>query len=253
MNTVALRMQDLHVTRGPTPILRGLSLDVLQGERLAIIGPNGAGKSTLFNAISGAVSIAQGGVYFHDRSLRGMAVHEIRRMGVSRSFQTSQLFANMTVRDNLCCAVQGDLGGAWKLWQRMDLHQATQAHAHHLLQALGLAAVAESPAAQLSYAQQRALELGMALGPGVQVLLLDEPSAGMSRAETQAFMQTLNHVTQGLTVVMVEHDMEVVFGLADRVAVLVDGVVLAVDAPAAIRANSTVQKAYLGAAGDLSC
>ena len=246
MSTAALRIHNLHVTLGATPVLRGLHLDVFQGERLAIIGPNGAGKSTLFNALSGAVPLVKGDIHFHGRRLNGMATHHIRRTGIARSFQTSQLFATLPVRDNLCCAVQGDLGGAWKFWRRMDRHPAPLAHAERLLQLLGLSAVADAPAAELSYAQQRALELGMALGPGVELLLLDEPTAGMSRSETLSFMQTLAKVTQGLTVVMVEHDMDVVFGLADRVAVLVDGAVLAIDTPQAIRANPRVRQAYLG-------
>lgn len=253
MNGLSLQIQGLHLHQGNTRILQGVDLEVRAGERLALIGPNGAGKSTLFHAISGQLPWVQGDVVLGGTSLRGKPVHAIRRLGVSRSFQTSQLFAHLSVLDNLRCAVLADLGHSWNFWQVMQGQVAVNAHAHQVLQALGLADVADCPVADLGYAQQRALELGMALGPKVHTLLLDEPTAGMSRAETEAFMQTIGRVCAGKTLLMVEHDMEVVFSLAERIAVLVDGRVLAVDTPQAIRANPLVQQAYLGPLEAMPC
>lgn len=246
MSALPLHIHQLQLTLGGNGILRGVDLEIRAGERLAIIGPNGAGKSTLFNAISAQVPWQDGDIVLGQQSLRDLPVHAIRRLGLSRSFQTSQLYPRLSVLDNLRCAVLSDLGQRWNFWSALQKHPASNAHAHKVLALLGLDGVADLPVAQLNYAQQRALELGMALGPGVRILLLDEPTAGMSRAETEGFRQTIARVTQGMTLVMVEHDMEVVFALADRIAVLVAGRVLALDTPAAIRANPAVQQAYLG-------
>lgn len=253
MTPVPLLVRNLQLHQGNTHILRGIDLEVRAGERLAIIGPNGAGKSTLFNAISGQLPWIQGDVVLGGRSLRGMPVHAIRRLGMSRSFQTSQLYPRLSVFDNLRCAVLADLGQSWNFWQALKGQPAVNAQASKVLSALGLDHVAACPVADLSYAQQRTLELGMALGPGVHTLLLDEPTAGMSRAETEGFMQTIARVSAGMTLLMVEHDMAVVFALADRIAVLVEGRVLALDTPQAIRANPLVQKAYLGDLEVLPC
>lgn len=253
MSAVPLQVRQLRVTLGDTAILCGVDLEVRAGERLAIIGPNGAGKSTLFNAISGQIPSQHGGVVLGGHSLRGLSVHAIRRLGLSRSFQTSQLYPRLGVLDNLRCAVLADLGQSWNFWQALKGHAAVNAHAQKVLHELGLADVAERPVSDLNYAQQRALELGMALGPSVHTLLLDEPTAGMSRAETEGFLHTIARVTRGMTLVMVEHDMDVVFALADRIAVLVAGRVLAIDTPQAIRANAAVQDAYLGPLEGFAC
>jgi branched-chain amino acid transport system ATP-binding protein len=213
---------------------------------LAIIGPNGAGKSTLFNLISGLSSPSEGEVLLQGQSLKGKTAFEINRLGLDRSFQISNLFPRLSVFDNLRCALLWSLGYRYTLFRFLanltDANERTQM----LLERLGLEKKQHQLAASLSYAEQRALEIGVTLAGGASVILLDEPSAGMNPSETRHFVRLIRDLTQGKTLLMVEHDMGVVFDLADRIAVLVNGELLALDSPAAVRANERVQQAYLG-------
>ena len=244
----ALALVQLHKSFGPTQIIHPLDLMVAPGERVALIGPNGAGKSTLFDLISGRFAPSGGQIWLGGQRIDGKKPFEINRLGLARSFQISQLFPTLSVFDNLRCAMLWHQGLGYNFWRFLSRLSDTQARTQTLMQRLQLDAQANTSAQHLSYAQQRALELGMTLASDAPVLLLDEPTAGMSRSETTQFMALIDELTQGKTLLMVEHDMSVVFGLATKIAVLVQGELLAFDTPEAVRANPLVQQAYLGAA-----
>ncbi len=241
-----LELKSLHKSFGAAEIIRNLSLSVMPGESLAIIGPNGAGKSTLFDLISGRHAPSSGQIWLGGQRIDGQNPFEINRLGLSRSFQISQLFPTLSVFENLRCAMLWQQGLGYSFWKSLSGLTDTNARTHALLQRLQLQETCHTPAQQLSYAQQRALELGMALASDPAVLLLDEPTAGMSRSETSHFMALIAELTQGKTLLIVEHDMSVVFGLASKIAVIVQGELLAFDTPEAVRANQLVQQAYLG-------
>jgi branched-chain amino acid transport system ATP-binding protein len=246
--TAALELQDLHKSFGNTDILRGISLAVKPGERVGIIGPNGAGKSTLFNLISGRFAPTQGRIFLNGKRIDGKQAYEVNRMGLSRSFQITNIFPTLSVFDNLRCGVLWRLGYRYsflKFLARLDdANTQTQA----LMAKVHLDHQRDTLAMHLSYAEQRALELGITIASGASVILLDEPTAGMSRSETSRFIPLIREATEGKTLLMVEHDMGVVFDLADKIAVLAQGELLALDSPGAVRANPRVQEAYLGAA-----
>jgi branched-chain amino acid transport system ATP-binding protein len=242
----ALELKDVRKSFGKSEIIRGASLAVAKGERCAIIGPNGAGKSTLFNLVSGRFPISRGEICLNGRSVNGLRPFEINRLGLARSFQISNLFDKLSVFENLRCAVLWSLGYKYSFWQRLGGLRDAHERAQQVLEEIGLQRQRDLPAAVLSYAEQRALEIGITIAGGADVILLDEPTAGMSRSESDAAVELIRKVTVGKTLIMVEHDMSVVFGLADKIAVLVYGEVIACDTPANIRANSEVQAAYLG-------
>jgi branched-chain amino acid transport system ATP-binding protein len=233
---------------GRSEIIRQLSLAVQPGERLALIGPNGAGKSTLFDLISGRHACSSGQIFLHGRRVDGLPPQQVQRLGLARSFQVSNLFSRLSVFENLRCAALWSLGVGYAFWRPLSGAHAANARAEALLAQLQLQPRRDVPAQQLSYAEQRALEIGISIASGAGVLLLDEPTAGMSRSETARAVALIREVTAGKTLLMVEHDMGVVFDLADRIAVLAGGELLALDTPAAVRGNPRVQAAYLGGA-----
>ena len=242
----ALELLGLEKRFGKTEIIRGVQLQVRRGERVAIIGPNGAGKSTLFNLVSGRFAPSAGEIRLHGRRIDGLAPYRINRLGLARSFQVSNLFGRLSVFENLRCAVLWSLGYRYAFWRFLaDLRDANE-RAEQLLAMLHLDKRRDVLAMNLTYAEQRALEIGLTIAGGADVVLLDEPTAGMSKSETRRFVQLIREVTQGRTLLTVEHDMGVVFGLADRIAVLVYGEVIAFDTPEAVRADPRVQEAYLG-------
>lgn len=244
--TNVLELKGLTKRFGRTEIIRGIDLAVRQGERIGVIGPNGAGKSTLFNLISGLVHPSGGAVFLHGRRIDGLPTYRINRLGLSRSFQITNLFPRLSVFDNLRCSVLWSLGYRYSCWRLLaNLHDANH-RAEELMHRMGLGRRREVLAMNLTYAEQRALEIGITIGGGAGVILLDEPTAGMGRDETARFTALIREVTVGKTLLMVEHDMGVVFGLADRIAVIVAGQVLAFDTPEAVRADARVQQAYLG-------
>ena len=248
MTTPALEMVDLTKKFGPVEIIRGVSLAIEPGERHAIIGPNGAGKTTLFNLISGRFAPSSGQVILTGHRTEGLRPYQINRLGLSRSFQVTNIFPKLSVYENLLCATLWSLGARYSYWERLARRRDAAQRAHNLALRIGLADRLEAPAGVLAYAQQRALEIGIALGGDPEVLLLDEPTAGMSRGETEQMVELIRNATAGKTLVMVEHDMSVVFGLATRISVLVYGRILASGPPERIRANPEVQQAYLGQA-----
>ena len=242
----ALELRNVHKRFGKTEIIRGATLAVNSGERVAIIGPNGAGKSTLFNLISGRFASTAGDILLHGRKIDGLKPYEINRLGLARSFQVSNLFTRLSVFENIRCAVLWHLGYRYSFWRFLaDLRDAND-RADEVLEMIKLDKRRDVLAMNLTYAEQRALEIGITMAGGSQVILLDEPTAGMSRSETSRFVNLIREVTAGKTLLTVEHDMGVVFGLADKIAVLVYGQVIAFDVPEAVRANPRVQEAYLG-------
>jgi branched-chain amino acid transport system ATP-binding protein len=242
----ALQLRDVRKSFGKTEIIRGTNLAVRTGERVAVIGPNGAGKSTLFNLISGRFGSSSGDILLHGRKIDGLKPYEINRMGLARSFQVSNLFTRLSVFENIRCAVLWSLGYKYAFWKFLaDLHDANQ-RAEQVLEMIKLSRRRDALAMNLTYAEQRALEIGITIAGGASVILLDEPTAGMSRSETARFVDLIREVTVGKTLLAVEHDMGVVFGLADKIAVLVYGEVIAFDTPEAVRANTRVKEAYLG-------
>ena len=243
----AVELVDVRKSFGKTEIIRGANLQVRPGERVAIIGPNGAGKSTLFNLISGRFGCTSGEVRLHGQRIVGLAPYEINRRGLARSFQVSNLFTRLSVFENIRCAVLWSMGYRYAFWKFLaDLDDAND-RTEEVLEMIKLDRKRDVLATNLTYAEQRALEIGITIAGGAGVVLLDEPTAGMSRSETRRFVQLIRDVTVGKTLLIVEHDMGVVFGLADRIAVLVYGEVIAFDEPEAVRANPRVQEAYLGA------
>jgi branched-chain amino acid transport system ATP-binding protein len=246
----ALQLRDVRKTFGATPIVCGVSLEVGRGERHAIIGPNGAGKSTLFNLISGRFAPTSGAIRLHGEDIAGFAPYRINRRGLARSFQVTNIFPRLTVFENLRCSVLWSLGYRYSMWRRVDKLADANEQAERTLERIRMTARRDALAGVLTYAEQRALEIGITIAGDAEVILLDEPTAGMSRFEADNAVELIRAVTRGKTLVMVEHDMGVVFDLADRISVLVHGEIIATDAPERIRANPAVQTAYLGSVAD---
>ncbi|MBV9249004.1 MAG: ABC transporter ATP-binding protein [Acetobacteraceae bacterium] len=247
MTAPSLHLRDVRKSFGPTEIIRGVSMDVAGGERHALIGPNGAGKTTLFNLISGRFPITSGEIRVDARRIDGLPPHKINRIGLSRSFQITSIFHRLSVFENIRCSLLWSRGYRYSFWSPLARQTELNREAARLLEELNLTARYDVPAGLLSYAEQRALEIGMTIAGGATVVMLDEPTAGMSHSETEYAVALIRRVTQGRTLVMVEHDMKVVFDLADIITVLVYGQVIASGPPAGVRANPAVQEAYLGA------
>lgn len=247
MSDAVLQLQDVNKRFGLAHIIRGVTLDVGRNERHAVIGPNGAGKSTLFNLISGRFSVSRGQILLDGKEISNRAPYQVRRAGLSRSFQVTNIFPRLTVYETLRCAVLWSLGHRYNFWRPIRRLPDVREKATELLEMIGLADHRDVSGAELSYADQRALEIGITIAGNPNVVLLDEPTAGMSRGETERAVALIRRVTVGKTLLMVEHDMEVVFGLADRISVLVYGQIIATGTPEEIRSNVAVQKAYLGA------
>ena len=246
--TPALELRDVYKSFGRTEIIRGVNLEMTAGLRHAIIGPNGAGKSTLFNLITGKYPVTRGRIRLRGEDVTHLRPHQINRRGLSRSFQVTNLFPRLSVFENLRCGVLWSLGYRYSCWHFVNGLRDVQERTEAVLEQIHLTARRDVPAGVLSYAEQRALEIGIALAGSPDVILLDEPTSGMSRSETEQAVALIRRVTAGKTLVMVEHDMSVVFNLADRIAVLVYGEIIASDTPEKIRSNAAVQEAYLGTA-----
>lgn len=250
MTNTILELKDVRKQFGKTEIIRGVDLAVKRGERLAVIGPNGAGKSTLFHLISGRLPISSGQIWFDGKQIAKHNAQRIYRSGLSRSFQITNLFHRQSVYENILSACMWSKGYRYTFWQRISQLQPLHERAQEVLELIGLASRRDIAVNLLTYAEQRALEIGMAVAGGSSTILLDEPTAGMSRGESDAAIELIKTVSTNKTLLMVEHDMGVVFGLADRVAVVVYGQVIACDTPENIRANASVQEAYLGVSKD---
>ena len=242
----ALELKDLRKNFGKTEIIRGANLAVNAGERVAIIGPNGAGKSTLFNLISGRFGPSSGEILLNGQSIEPKTPFEINRMGLSRSFQITNIFPKLSVFENLRCAVLWSLGYKYTFLKFLSGLKDANDLTEKYMEMIRLDKKRDLLAMNLTYAEQRALEIGITIAGGSNVILLDEPTSGMSKSETSRFINLIKEVTVGKTLLTVEHDMGVVFGLADKIAVVVYGEVIAFDTPEAVRSNVKVQEAYLG-------
>jgi branched-chain amino acid transport system ATP-binding protein len=242
----ALVLSGLRKSFGSLEIIRGVDLAVPTGERHAIIGPNGAGKSTLFHLISGHYRPSAGSVSMRGEEIGGMAPQLINRRGLSRSFQITNVFPRLSVWENVRCATLWALGYRYSFWRSVDRLADARDRTEQILTEINLLDRWDMPAGLLTYAEQRALEIGLTIAGNADILLLDEPTAGMSHGETDRMVDLIRRVTEGRTLVMIEHDMGVVFDLADRISVLVYGEVIASDTPQRIKANAAVQQAYLG-------
>jgi len=244
--SAAIELRAIKKSYGNISIIRDINLSVAQGERHALIGPNGAGKSTTFNLISGHIAPTSGSVLLRGEVISGLPPYQINRRGLSRSFQVTNVFAKMSVWENLRCAVLWSMGQRYSFWKNIDNLPEVRERTAQILVDISLTARRDVPAGLLTYAEQRALEIGITIAGGADVILLDEPTAGMSHAETERAVALIRRLTEGRTLMIVEHDMSVVFGLADRISVLVYGQVIASGTPEEIRGNAKVREAYLG-------
>ncbi|RST84644.1 ABC transporter ATP-binding protein [Aquibium carbonis] len=244
--TPILELAGLRKSFGRMEIIRGVDLAVVQGERHAIIGPNGAGKSTLFHLVSGHLRPSAGAIRLRGESIEGLPPQSINRRGLSRSFQVTNIFPRLSVWENVRCATLWSLGHRYSFWRDVERLDDVTRRTEEILTEIDLIDRRRTPAGVLTYGEQRALEIGLTIAGHADVLLLDEPTAGMSHAETERVVALIRKVSEKRTLLMIEHDMQVVFDLADRISVLVYGEIIACDTPARIKANAAVQQAYLG-------
>ncbi len=244
--TSAIELAGLRKSFGPTQIIRGVDLTVREGERHAVIGPNGAGKSTLFHLISGHLKPSEGAIRLRGEDIAGMAPQLINRRGLSRSFQVTNIFPRLSVWENVRCATLWALGHRYSFWRDVEGLDDANRRTEEILGEIDLIDRWRTPAGVLTYGEQRALEIGLTIAGNADVLLLDEPTAGMSHAEVERVVALIRKVSEKRTLLMIEHDMHVVFDLADRISVLVYGEIIATDTPERIKTNAAVQQAYLG-------
>jgi len=246
MAETALKLVDVHKSFGSSKIINGVNLEVAKNERHAIIGPNGAGKSTLFNLISGFYEVTSGYIELHRTVITNKLPHQINRVGLCRSFQVTNIFPKMSVFENIRCALLWPMGYRYSFWHLCGRLKRLNEKTEEILERIHMTDRRHIPAGLLAYAEQRALEIGITIAGDAKVILLDEPTAGMSRSETDRAVELIRSVTEDKTLIVVEHDMGVVFDLADRISVLVYGEIIATNVPDHIRDNPQVQEAYLG-------
>jgi branched-chain amino acid transport system ATP-binding protein len=241
-----LKLENIWKDFSGLEILRGISLEIKEGERHAIIGPNGAGKTTLFHVITGFYKPSKGKVSFLDREVTGLSTYRIARLGLSRSFQITSIFPKMTVHENIRNAIVSKLGRRFDWTSLLSRSKEIQQETNRLTELLRLDGVKDMLAMTLSYGWQRRLEVALTLALDPKLILLDEPTAGVDVKETRGFVQFIKEVTVGKTLIMIEHDMDVVFNLADRITVLNQGQVLTTGTLDEIRQSEEVQRAYAG-------
>lgn len=244
--STAIELKNVQKSFGPTEVIRGVDLAIEAGEIHAIIGPNGAGKSTLFNLITGLYHVSRGHIELNGGEITNRSPHYIYRKGLSRSFQVTNIFQRMSVYENVRCGVLWNLGYGYSFWHLLGRRHNLKEHTEAVLEQTGLMSRRDVPAGLLSYSDQRALEIAVTIAGGAGVVMLDEPTSGMSSSETEQAVSLIRDISATRTMVIVEHDMGVVFDLADRISVLVYGKIIATGTPAEIRANAEVQAAYLG-------
>jgi len=241
-----LKMVDLYKNFGDLTAINGFNLSIVKGKRHAIIGPNGAGKTTLFNLLSGRFKPTRGRIVFNGRDITGMSPYRISRLGIARSFQIINVFPQLSVFENVHAVLMSknhiryDFLRNIKRWKRLTEETVS------LLEQIGLLDKRDIPAGFLSYGEQRGLEVGLTIASDPEIILLDEPTAGMSMDETRQAIKLIDRVTKGKTLVIIEHDMEVIFSLADIITVMQYGNIVATGSPEEIRKNQKVKEAYLG-------
>lgn len=246
MSAPVLSIRGLRKSFGPVEIIRGVDLELGSCERHALIGPNGAGKSTLFHLISGNIAPTSGDIEFDGKQIGGQSPQSVNRLGLARSFQITNIFPKLTVFENIRLAVMRPYGLQYAFWKLVERDTRVREETDRLLELVRLSAKRSSIAGEMAYSEQRSLEIAMTLASNPKVILLDEPMAGMSHEETLYTADLIKEVTKGRALMLVEHDMDVVFSLSDRISVLVYGEVIATGTPEEIRNSKAVKEAYLG-------
>jgi branched-chain amino acid transport system ATP-binding protein len=241
-----LELKNVKKQFGPTEIIRGVNLNVKKGEIHSLIGPNGAGKSTLYNLISGVYELTSGSIKFNNKNIENLPSYEIFRLGLSRSFQITNIFPKMSVFENVRCGLLWNMNYKYSILKILDNNQDLNDQTNAILEQISLSNYSKEPAGLLSYADQRALEIGITIAGGAETVLLDEPTAGMSKSETERATNLIRDIAKNRTVLIVEHDMGVVFDLSDTISVLVYGEVICSDKPENVKTNKAVKEAYLG-------
>ena len=245
-----LELKGVEKKFGSTNIIRGVNLKVKKGEIHSLIGPNGAGKSTLYNLISGVHKVTSGNIIFNGKKIENLPSYEIFRLGLSRSFQITNIFPKLSVFENIRCGLLWNANYKYSLTKILDNDIKINHETDKILEQISLSKFAKEDAGLLSYADQRALEIGITLAGGAETILLDEPTAGMSKSETERATSLIRNIANDRTVLIVEHDMGVVFDLSDTISVLVYGEIICSDKPANVRNNKKVKEAYLGTFGN---
>lgn len=246
MNRPVLVLENLNKSFGAVHVTQNVNLAIAEGERHALIGPNGAGKSTLFHLCSGNLPPTSGRILLEGREISGLRPEEVNRRGLARSFQITNVFPKLSVYENLRLAVMRRYGIQMTFWRSVAGYRNVARDVDELLEKVRLTGRKNVAAGDMSYSEQRSLEIGMTLASDPKVILLDEPMAGMSHEETEYTTGLIREITQDRTLMIVEHDMNVVFKLADRITVLVYGEIIATGTPQEIRENAKVKQAYLG-------
>ena len=241
-----LELKNVKKQFGPTEIIRNVNLNVKKGEIHSLIGPNGAGKSTLYNLISGVYKLSSGTIKFNNKNIENLPSYEIFRLGLSRSFQITNIFPKMSVFENVRCGMLWNMNYKYSTFKILDNNQDLNDKTNTILEQISLSNFSKEPAGLLSYADQRALEIGITIAGGAETILLDEPTAGMSKSETERATNLIRNIAKNRTVLIVEHDMGVVFDLSDTISVLVYGEVICSDKPENVKINKAVKEAYLG-------
>ncbi len=245
-----LEIKNLYKDFNQLQVLTKIDLSIKENECHSIIGPNGAGKSTLFNVITGRYKPSRGKIFFDGEEITGLSPYKILRKGVARSFQIINIFPKMTVYQNIRNAILSKEGLRLNPFLQVDKMEEIRQKTIHFMGLLQLNELRDVPAGELSYGYQKALEFGIALATDPKLILLDEPTAGMTKEETKRAVALLKNTTKGKTLVVVEHDMEVVFSISDRISVLYYGEIIATGTPEEIRKDKRVREAYLGAKAD---
>ncbi|MCK4820483.1 ABC transporter ATP-binding protein [bacterium] len=241
-----LQIESLYKNFGKTKVIEGVDLEINGGECHAIIGPNGAGKSTLFNLVTGLYKPTSGSIKLKGEEIVGLKPFTINRKGLSRSFQVLNIFHDMSVYENIQCSLLWSSRYKYSFWQLVTKLKDVQERANIVLEQIGMTNRRDVIAGNLAYAEQRLLEIGITIGQGAEIILLDEPTAGLSKHEIEQVLRLIRYVTEGKTLILVEHDMDVVFSISDRISVLVYGKIIATAEPEIIKQNKQVQEAYLG-------
>jgi branched-chain amino acid transport system ATP-binding protein len=242
-----LRLAAVDKHFGALQVSRGVNLSLAKGARQALIGPNGAGKTTLVNLLSGNLKPNSGTIHIADRDVTNLSVEQRVRLGLVRTFQISSLFAHLTVAENVALGVSARMGCDWKLWGEMRHQTPILQQAEYILETVGLLADAGSRVATLAYGRRRLVEIALALALEPKILVLDEPAAGLSGAEREVLLNALQHLPPGLAVLIIEHDMSLVFRLANKITVLVEGAILVEGTVEEVRGSQAVRDVYLGA------
>jgi branched-chain amino acid transport system ATP-binding protein len=231
---------------GGVTAVDGVDISVPEGEITSLIGPNGAGKTTLFNILAGALEPSSGVVRFRGEEITGLSPEAIARKGIARSFQVTNVFEGLTVLENVCVAVQARHNGGWNVYQHVDNREDYTEEAHEMLSVVGLEDEHDRIAGSLSHGDKRSLEIGLALAIEPELLLLDEPAAGMSQTRIEEMLDLIDDLAGEYTILFVEHNMDIVMNISDTVMVLQKGAIIASGPPSDVQTDESVQKAYLG-------